>query len=66
MAQLAQLVFWIMGQRVGPEPDKAWVYVAGPFNSYRLADAYAAEHLLDPPFTDFCALRIVAKRVWRS
>ena len=63
---MTQVVFWVMGQRVGPEPShsKAWVYVAGPFNRYRLADAYVAEHLLE--FVDFCVLEIVAKRVWRS
>ena len=63
-ATMAQFVFWVMGQRVGPEPNKAWEYVAGPFNSFLLADAHLVAHMRE--WCDFCVFKIQAVRVWRS
>ena len=55
---MAQFVFWVMGQRVGPEPNKAWEYVAGPFNSFLLADAHVVAHMRE--WCDFCVFNIQA------
>jgi hypothetical protein len=66
---MVQIVFWVMGQRVSPEPIKPWEYIAGPFNTFQLAQAH-----IDGWFQDgvvrgprgYCVITIQEKRVWRS
>ena len=68
-AAMAQVVYWIMGQRAGPEPPegRTWEYIVGPFNTIDLARRHLNgmyENGYVP--VDFCVIDIKEKRVWRS